>query len=94
MLFNVMVHYNISINDELAELVEQMMKHGRYANRSEFFRDLIRKAYLNNDCIIEELHPDDPDYKLLQAEKRFENNEFVPLETILKKSLDDVQNSL
>lgn len=48
-----MANYHISLNDELAEIVELEMKRGRYANRSEFFRNLVRKH-----CIIKGLIPD------------------------------------
>ena len=66
-----MTHYNISINDELAEIVEYMMKERKYANRSEFFRELIRRHYLENaDYVIEALDPSDPDYKLLEKRKK------------------------
>lgn len=41
-----MANYSISINDELAEIVEKEMKKGRYENRSEFFRELIREKYV------------------------------------------------
>jgi Arc/MetJ-type ribon-helix-helix transcriptional regulator len=82
------INYNISINEELAEIVEQMMKAGRYTNRSEFFRDLIRKYYINEmDMVIEELDENDPDYKYIQERKK--DAEFITLEELEH----DLQNS-
>ncbi len=70
-----MVTMNISLNKELAEIVEYEVKHKKYANRSEFFRDLIRKQYIENDLDIEYVDKDDPDYKLAQKLKK--NAEYV-----------------
>lgn len=33
---------NISLSKDLAQSVEEMVKKGKYATKSEFFRDLIR----------------------------------------------------
>lgn len=43
-----MVTINISINEDLAEIVEKEMKDKKYTNKSEFFRDLIRRQYVYN----------------------------------------------
>ncbi len=77
-----MTTYNISINDELAEVLERVMHERRYSNRSEFFRDLIRRFYLDEIGIVEELEENDPDAKLLQSRKK--NAKFVPLKNLLK----------
>lgn len=44
-----MITYNISLNQELAQLVNQQMKFGGFANRSEFFRQLLRNTFLTSD---------------------------------------------
>ena len=41
-----MVTMNISITKDLAEFVDKEVKDKKFANRSEFFRHLIRKHYL------------------------------------------------
>lgn len=41
-----MVTMNISITKDLAEFVNKEVKEKKYANRSEFFRDIIRQNYL------------------------------------------------
>jgi Arc/MetJ-type ribon-helix-helix transcriptional regulator len=41
--------YNISLNKELAEMVEKQVKAGRFANRSEFFRQLLREVFFMNN---------------------------------------------
>ncbi len=77
-----MTTYNISVNDELALIVEEVIKTQKYANRSEFFRDLVRKFYVNNNQYkIEELNENDEDYKLLQ--KREKQVSFVKLSEII-----------
>lgn len=38
-----MTTWTISINDELKEAAEKAMKEGKYGNKSEFIRTLIRK---------------------------------------------------
>ncbi|OGC82633.1 MAG: hypothetical protein A2V81_03950 [Candidatus Abawacabacteria bacterium RBG_16_42_10] len=66
-----MVHYNITLNQELADIVDREMKKKKYSNRSEFFRDLVRRQYLaEEDYSIEEILPGDPDYKFLQSLKK------------------------
>lgn len=82
-----MTHYNISINDELAEIVERLMKERKYANRSEFFRELIRQHYLQdeNNYVIEKLDPSDPDYQLIEKMKKEEDLEFIPLDEVLQR---------
>ena len=38
---------NISLNKELADIVNKEVKAKKFANRSEFFRNLIRKYCVN-----------------------------------------------
>ena len=64
------MNYNISINSELAKVVEQIMKQRKYANRSEFFRDLIRRYYLEEEYSIEEVDPSDSDHKLIKEREK------------------------
>ncbi|MBT4937421.1 ribbon-helix-helix protein, CopG family [Candidatus Peregrinibacteria bacterium] len=73
-----MATYNISLNDELDELVKTEMKRMKYANRSEFFRELVRKQYLETDYTIEAVDEGDPDYQIIQEEKK--NAAFVSFE--------------
>lgn len=77
--------YNISINDELDVIVQQEMKRGKYANRSEYFRDLLRKTHIMNDYVVESVNETDSDYQF--ALERKKNGQFVSLEQ-LKKQLD------
>ena len=42
-----MITYNISLNKELAQIVEEKIKLGKFANRSEFFRQLLRSMFLS-----------------------------------------------
>ena len=77
-----MTTYNISVNDDLAIIVEEAIKAQKYANRSEFFRDLVRKFYVNNNQYeVDELGDNDEDYKLLQ--KRERQASFVKLTDII-----------
>ena len=62
-----MPNYNISLNPALAREVERTIKKRKYANRSEFFRHLIRQYCLEEDYLIEELEPSDADYILAEA---------------------------
>lgn len=64
------MNYNISINDELAIIVDRIMKERKYANRSEFFRDLIRKFYIDEGNSIEEIDVNDPDYELVKTREK------------------------
>ena len=43
-----MITYNISLNQELARFVEKQIKLGKFANRSEFFRQILRSMFLSN----------------------------------------------
>jgi len=62
-----MINYNISINKELAQIVEQKIKEGKYANRSEFFRELIRRLFVMDKTFdISLVTPDNSDYKKLE----------------------------
>ena len=79
-----MINYNISINDELAIIVEQIMRERKYANRSEFFRDLIRRFYVKEkDYTIEELDPSDPDYQLIESRKK--DAEYITMKEVIKE---------
>lgn len=82
---NSMVTLNISLNEELADIVTKEMKDKKFANRSEFFRDLLRKEYVykNQDVVIEEIGPDDEDYKIIK--KREKNAKFISEEEMFKK---------
>ncbi len=40
--------YNISLNEDLSKIVDSQIKTGKFANRSEFFRQLIRFVFLSN----------------------------------------------
>ncbi len=58
-----MITYNISLNKELAQIVEKKIKSGKFANRSEFFRQILRSMFLSekagkieNDFIYSEPH--------------------------------------
>lgn len=51
------VNYNISINKELDSIVSKKMKEGRYGNRSEFFRDLLRRSFVFENNLDIELVP-------------------------------------
>jgi Arc/MetJ-type ribon-helix-helix transcriptional regulator len=73
-----MATYNISMNDELDVIVTTEMKRKKYANRSEFFRDLIRKQYVKDDYLIEVIDEDDPDYSLLKTLDRNEQKFLSP----------------
>ena len=79
-----MPNYNISLNDELAELVDIEIKEGKYSSRSEFFRDLVRQRYVADDgrCDIEVVSPTDPDAVLIQSRKK--DASFIPLATLLR----------
>ena len=77
-----MITYNISINDELAQIVEEGIKKRKYANRSEFFRDLIRTYYFTQETYtIENISPKEEDYKIIK--KREKNAKFIPLKKLL-----------
>lgn len=40
--------YNISLNEDLSKIVDFNVKSGKFANRSEFFRQLIRFVFLSD----------------------------------------------
>lgn len=75
------MNYNISINEELAIVVEQAMKEGRYSNRSEFFRDIVRHYYVENNHFIEEISNEDNDIKIIKERKK--NPKFENLESLI-----------
>jgi len=74
-----MPNYNISLNKGLARIVTTEIRKKKYANRSEFFRDLIRRRYVLRESsgAIDEILPSDPDYLLIQ--KRKKNPSFISL---------------
>jgi|WetSurMetagenome_2_1015567.scaffolds.fasta_scaffold55617_6 Arc/MetJ-type ribon-helix-helix transcriptional regulator len=81
-----MITYNITFNEDLASVVDKEMKRNKYGNRSEFFRDLVRKVYIFKpapDYVIEELNESDEDYKLMKSRQKRAN--FIPLDKMLKQ---------
>jgi Arc/MetJ-type ribon-helix-helix transcriptional regulator len=78
-----MAVYNISLNDELAEIVDMQIKIQKYSTKSEFFRDLIRHKYVKDmeDFEIERIDGRDPDYDLVQNRKK--NAKFIPISNLL-----------
>ncbi len=54
-----MLSYNISINEDLAKLVNKKVKEGKFANRSEFFCQLLRAAFVENDWIEQSSHKEE-----------------------------------
>ena len=79
-----MPNYNISLNDDLAQIVETEIKEGKYSNRSEFFRALVRDRYVTDDdrCDIETVLPDDSDATIIKQRKR--DASFIPLKRLLR----------
>lgn len=69
-----MINYNISVNKELADVVEREIKVGKYANRSEFFRDMIRDMFVREDFEIEAISPRTQAYKKLKKEVKLAKN--------------------
>lgn len=65
-----MATYNISINNELDMIIKSEMKKGRYANRSEFFRDLIRERYVHPYNDIEVIDEHEPDFARIEKRKK------------------------
>jgi len=50
-----MATFNISLNDELVKVINQEIKKRKYANRSEFFRELIRNTFFPiNEEVLDE----------------------------------------
>ena len=79
-----MPNYNISLNDDLAQIVETEIKEGKYSNRSEFFRALVRNRYVADDdrCTIETVSVDDSDAAIIKQRKH--DASFVPLKRLLR----------
>ncbi|MEK7103515.1 MAG: ribbon-helix-helix domain-containing protein [Patescibacteria group bacterium] len=75
--------YSVSLNTDLAKVVEKEMKANKYENKSEFFRDLIRKIYVSSDSthVKETLSSNDPDRMLIERRKK--DAEFIPLSELL-----------
>lgn len=46
-----MATMNISLPDQMKEWVEQQVTTGRYANASDYMRDLVRKDQLHVDAV-------------------------------------------
>lgn len=46
-----MATMNISLPDQMKEWVEQQVATGRYANASDYMRDLVRKDQLHVDAV-------------------------------------------
>lgn len=77
-----MPNYNISLNSELAQEMNKEMNKKGFANRSEFFRHVLRQRYFDSsDHAIEELSASDPDYQLIQSRKR--QAKFTPLKDLM-----------
>lgn len=79
-----MPNYNISLNDELAAVVDTEIKVRKYSSRSEFFRDLVRQRYVTDEdqCDHSEaLSSEDPDAVLIQSRKK--DASFIPLKSLL-----------
>lgn len=78
-----MPNYNISLNDELALVVDTEIKMRKYSSRSEFFRDLVRQRYVMDEdqCDREALSSEDPDAVLIQSRKK--DASFIPLKRLL-----------
>lgn len=49
-----MTTFNISLNDELAQLIDHEMTTGKYANRSECVRSILRKYFYSSSIYKEE----------------------------------------
>lgn len=80
-----MINYNISINNELAQIVEQKIKDGKYANRSEFFRELIRRIFVFKEPIdIEAIMPDSATHKKLEKMSK-EKEKIMPYSQLLQQ---------
>ncbi|MBI2483563.1 ribbon-helix-helix protein, CopG family [Candidatus Uhrbacteria bacterium] len=79
-----MATYNISLNDELARIVDIEIKEKKYSSRSEFFRDLVRQKYVTHEDRhdIETLSSADPDVMIIQDRKN--DASFVPLNNLLR----------
>lgn len=79
-----MPNYNISLNDELAAVVDTEIKMRKYSSRSEFFRDLVRQRYVTDEdqCDSEVLSSEDPDAAIIQSRKK--DASFIPLKSLLR----------
>ncbi len=75
--------YSVSLNTDLAKVVEKEMKANKYENKSEFFRDLIRKIYVSPELTYtkESITSNDPD--LIVIKRRKKDAEFIPLSALL-----------
>lgn len=81
-----MPNYNISFNDELGQIVDAQIKEGKYSSTSEFFRNLVRQRYVNDEddrCDSEVVSLTDSDATLVQDRKR--DASFIPLNTLLQR---------
>ena len=50
-----MATMNVSLPDPMREWIEGQIKTGRYANASDYMRDLIRRDQESKDAVIEAL---------------------------------------
>jgi antitoxin ParD1/3/4 len=50
-----MATMNISLPDEMKAFVEERVQSGRYANASDYVRDLIRREQTEHDRVLTEL---------------------------------------
>lgn len=78
-----MPNYNISINSELAQVIDRAMREKKYSSRSEFFRDLVRDKFVigSEENDITRLSSSDSDYALVKKRKR--GAQFVRLNDLL-----------
>ena len=81
-----MINYNISLNKELAQIVEEKIKLGKYSNRSEFFREMIRKMFVfsNNNFEIERIEEGSTEYEELKKLSQ-DKDEVVPFSQAIKE---------
>ena len=75
--------YTISINQDLAKIVEKEKKQGKFSNSSEFFRHLIRQHFINEEFVIERLDPSDPD--AIESKRRAKTEKFIPWAQVKKE---------
>ncbi len=78
-----MPNYTISLNDDLALVVDTEIKRRKFSSTSEFFRDLVRQRYVTDEdrCEIEVVSPTDLDAALIQNRKK--DASFIPLNDLL-----------
>ncbi len=79
-----MPNYTISLNDDLALVVDTEIKRRKFSSTREFFRDLVRQRYVTDEeeCDIEAVSPTDPDAVFIQRRKK--DASFIPLNSLLR----------